>query len=222
MSNNNAIFLAVLSRGSVHVDWAMNFHAAPRPMGRRQYVTSVQGYSCSHGRNVATTIALQSGAEFLMFWDDDVIPHDTDAYLRLVNDIAQLPDAAAVGGVYPRRVESGEPIVVKEDDGGTWYGWKDGQVHQVHMTGTGFLCLRLSEMEDLAKNLEQYECDDGKKVHIWFNDHNGKTTDDFWLAGLMKNAGKKWYVDGAATCDQMGADGIPYPLDTRQLEAAGV
>ncbi len=71
-------------------------------MGRRQFGTSVQGYACAHcpiGPHNSASV----DAEIPFFWDDDVLPHDADAYLRLVNDLAQMPQASAVGGVYPRR-----------------------------------------------------------------------------------------------------------------------
>jgi hypothetical protein len=163
-------------------------------------------------RNVAMALARERESEYLVFYDDDMLPRDTDAVVRLVSTMERYRDIDVLGGVYPRRRSVPDPLVFKEEDGGVWWGWEDGQVHEVYMTGTGFMCLR---MERFGFPTEVYELRDSMIPR--FFDRTADRTDDFYFADLCKQNGRKQFVHGGVICDQMNLDGTRYSIEDRVL-----
>ena len=194
------LLIAVCTLGQVRAEWAIALASALPPVGRKRLVTTLMGFETAHARNVACWLAQDKGCEYLMFWDDDVIPRERAALLRLVSVMDQRSEIAVLGGVYPRRSDVPEPIVVKTKGNGLWWGWADGAVHKVYMTGTGFTLVRVAELAGLDGPV--YETDDGRTLHAYFNTRP-HLTDDFWLGELCEAAGKGWYVHGDVVCDQI-------------------
>ena len=213
------LFIAIPSKeGVVRTDWATSFAAQIPPVGRTRHVSILEGFqSVSHVRNVAIHVALEEGAEYIFFWDDDVIPRSRVAMQTLVATLDQNPNATAVGGVYPRRGEIPEPIVSQGPIDGLWWGWEDGLIHKVYMTGTGFTVLRMADLGTLDVPTE--ETDDGKQLRQIFGERP-HYTDDYWLAALLAKHGRTWLVHGDVVCDQVDIDGTRYRVEDAKQKVA--
>jgi hypothetical protein len=212
-----SLFIAVPSGESVvRTEWAMAFAGQIPPVGRLRQVSVLEGFTdVPHLRNVAVHVAQEEGAEYIMFWDDDVIPRSRVAMQTLVATMDQHPEAAVVGGVYPRRGEVPEPIVSLGPDAGLWWGWEDGEVHKVYMTSTGFTVMRLSALAELDVPTEETE--DAKQLRQIFG-QRPHYTDDYWLADLLID--KTWLVHGGVVCDQVDIDGRRYRVEDAKQEVA--
>ncbi len=206
-----SLYVAVCSLGQVRAEWALSFGAQIRPMGRRHYMSVLEGFTnINHVRNVAVYIATKKEAEYLMFYDDDVHPHNEHGMSKLLATLDQYPGVTVVGGVYPRRSHLPEPLVVREAGGGTWWGWEAGGLHKVYMTGTGFTMYRVADLA--AMDVPVKEMEDGKEIRQFFCSSDGYS-DDFYFAELLRQAGKTWMVHGDVTCDQVDLDGSRYKFE---------
>ena len=88
------MLVAILTRETVHMAWALGFKGLIIPNGN---VTVLSGMPFDNARNAACQQALDGGFSNLMFLDDDTIPpHDVIPRLLAHN----LP---IVSGVYYRR-----------------------------------------------------------------------------------------------------------------------
>jgi hypothetical protein len=206
------LLIAVCTLGKVRAEWATSLAIMKPVTGRPYELTLIQGMTTIDARNVAMALAVERESEYLVFYDDDMMPRDSDAVLNLVSAMERYPDIDVLGGVYPRRRSVPDPLVFKEENGGVWWGWEDGQIHEVYMTGTGFMCIR---MERMAFPVETYELRDG--IIPRFFDRTVDKTDDFYFADLCKANGRRQFVHGKVICDQMNIDGTRYAIAEKVL-----
>ncbi len=204
--------------GTVRTDWAIAFASQIPPTGRTRNFSVLEGFSSvPHLRNVAVHVALMEEAEYLMFWDDDVIPRSQVAMQKIVITLDQNPDATIVGGIYPRRGEIPEPIVAQTVDSGLWWGWEDGGVHKVYVSGTGFMVIRMADLAEIEVPTEEME--DGSVLRQFFGERP-HYTDDYWLAALLAKHNKTWLVHGDVVCDQVDIDGTRYRIEDAKQKVA--
>lgn len=209
------LFVAVCTLGQVRIEHEMAMANAKMPMGMERRLSVIMGIPTVDARNLAVKMAMDAGAKYLLFWDDDVVPRDRNAVLHMVNVMEQLP-IDLLGGVYPRRGAIPEPIVVKEEGGGVWWGWEEGGVYPVYMTGTGFLLIRMESLERVQS--EPYALTDGTQVNRLFSAEHGYS-DDFQFADLAAENGLKWCVAGSVVCDQIDLDGTHYTIERAKILA---
>jgi glycosyltransferase involved in cell wall biosynthesis len=210
------LLLAIPTRGAVRVEWATGLRIQAQPTGLNWDMINILGHTVDDARNVSVQMAKDGNYEFVLFFDDDIVPHHELAFAKLINGIIQHPEIAALGGVYPRRYGTHEPIVVRELTQGVWWGWEDGNIHKVFMTGTGFTVFRMSALPEV----EQYAAPDGTKIGRYFQHNEFGKTDDVFLAEMFAEQGLGWYVHGGVQARQMDLDGRVYDFDNaRELVA---
>lgn len=206
------LLIAICTLGKVRAEWATNL-AIMKPVSGRPYeLTLIQGMTTVDARNVAMALAFERESEYLIFYDDDMLPRDPDAVLKLVSTMERYTDIDVLGGIYPRRRSVPDPLVFKEEGGGVFWGWEDGKIHEVYMTGTGFMCLRMSRMDIPVKMYQLQDSTLGR-----FFDRTDDKTDDFYFADLCKENGVRQFVHGGVVCDQMNLDGTRYAIPERVL-----
>lgn len=222
---SGSILIACCTLGKVRIEHEMAVLHHAFPLGRTAKFRVFMGLTTVDGRNWAVKEAFDEDAEYLLYWDDDMIPRSPSAVAALTTPMAQHPEIDVIGGVYPmRRADAPEPIVIKEKGEGVWWGWQDGGLHQVYMTGTGFTALRVSSLKKL--NVETYSSLDGKLTlprifgrKAFSNGVDvGRMADDEYLAELCAEAGMSWYVAGNVICDQIDLAGHIYRVEDAKVE----
>jgi glycosyltransferase involved in cell wall biosynthesis len=211
------VLLAIPTRGQVRIEWATGFRIQAQPTGMNWDIINIMGHTCDDARNVSVQVAKDGHHEFVMFFDDDMVPYNELAFARLINGIVQNPEISALGGVYPRRYGNYEPIVIRERGSGVWWGWEDGNIHKVFMTGTGFTIFRIADLPEV----EQYPAPDGTIISRYFQHNEYGKTDDVYLAEIFDEQGLGWYVHGNVQARQMDIDGKVYDFkEARELVTA--
>lgn len=194
------LFIAVCSLGTVRIEWAMALATMKPLFGRGSDIGVVMGQATPDARNLAVALALAKEADYLLFWDDDMIPHTDEALRNLASALDRIPELATIGGVYPARRSSRDPVVCKDEGGGPFWDWRDGQIHEVYMAGTGFMLVRLSALPEVPT----YQFGEVELPRYFARDER---TDDFYFADLCKQHGLKQAVHGSVVCEQMQKNG---------------
>ena len=210
------LFIATPTLGQARTEWGIRLSGHTWPVGMNRSHFAILGMVTCAARNFAVYLARKDKAQYLLFWDDDVLPRSVQATNDLVNAMAHNPEIDILGAVYPKRGMTADPIVVKEEGCGIWWGWQDGQIHQVHMSGTGFLLMRMSSLEKLVVPTEPQV--NGEEIGVYFDTPEGYS-DDFWFARLCAEQGLKWFVHGGVLCDQADLDGRLWKFEEALPEA---
>ncbi len=208
-SPRHSVAIITPTLGMMRVEVAMAMQKAVFPMSIVRTIGTIKGRTTSEARNLAMKTVYADKIEFLMFWDDDIIPHDVAAPAKLMNVMLNNPQVSAVGAVYPRKIATTrEPIVFKDRGETAWWGWRDGRVHEVYMSGTGFMILRVN---DIAKmEVEAVDIGGDEKIPDLFRtteEDDLRQTDDFYFAELCYRNKKRIFVHGGVLCEQIEKNG---------------
>lgn len=217
----NKLAIGICSLGIVRIEHELAVMLSGMPLGQAQAIIPVVGYDIQDARNIAWNAAEGQGWEFFMFWDDDVLPLAGGAVETLLETMEQNPEIDILGGIYPARQNIPSPIVTLEAGGRPWWGWEDGGVHRVWMTGTGFTMYRMASIKKLTPPVKTYPTPDGKgwPVRQYFRLEDG--TDDYALAKDAEAAGLTWYVHGGVVCDQVEPTGHRFEVKNARMRIGG-
>jgi len=216
----NKLAIGICTLGIVRIEHEIMMLSTGMPLGQAQAFIAVKGYSIQDARNIAWNLAEGQGWEYFMFWDDDVVPLTGGTVEMLLETMEQNPVIDILGGVYPARQGIAAPIVTLEPHGRPWWGWEDGGIHKVWMTGTGFTMYRMSSIKKIETSTKTFETKKGPwEVRQYFNLEDG--TDDFALAVEAEKAGLTWYVHGGIVCDQIEPTGIRYEVKNARQRIGG-
>lgn len=217
----NKVAIGICTLGLIRVEHEIMMAGVGLPMGQALGRVYVKGYGIQDARNIAFNGAVGMGYEYFMFWDDDCIPLGGGAVETMLETMEQNPEIDILGAVYPARQSIPAPIVAKDKSGGTWWGWEDGGIHRVWMTGTGFTMYRASSIQRLDVPTKVFETQKGPlTVHQYFRLDDGGT-DDFTLAAEAEAAGLSWYVHGGIICDQIEPEGTRFEVRNARQRIGG-
>lgn len=203
------IVISVCTRGQVTIEWAVAYKLQTFPMNMPVRLFTTKGYNVSDSRALCIDFAKEHDAKYLIFYDDDVLPHDNMAILKLFYGILKNTDIDILSGVYPARMEGNPPVIFKEPNAGVDFTtWKNGGTYQVWMAGTGLCIMR---MESILKLDVPKRMVGDKEIGDYFG--SLERTDDVHLAEFCREQGLKWYVRGDVRADQIDLDGKVYELD---------
>lgn len=213
--------LAVCTLGAIRIEHELTMVHQVYPMSMRRTYLQITGLSTVDARNMAVQNAKDMGAEILLFYDDDIIPRDPYCVSHILQPLMQNDEIDIVGGVYPRKSEMPEPLVSLAEGKGAWWGWEDGGLHKVFMTGTGFAAYRMSSLDKL--DVREYEItvtENGKKRGIPAREvfEGDETSDDVHLAIRCRDKGLNWYVAGNAVADQISLDGRVFRVEDAKIK----
>ena len=206
--------IATCTLGKVRIEWATNMFRFRKLIGMKTQQKVMLNYELCDARNVAVHEALAENVEFLLFWDDDMLPFDSTATVKLLAEMQLHPEIDVIGGVYPPRRDITEPLVIKQRNMGTWWGWRDGRVHKVFMVGTGFMMLRMDSLRKM--DVPTYTL--GELELKQFFDDGADITDDFYFAYLAEQNGLNTYVHGGVICAQINIDGKMFTIPDTEVE----
>ena len=197
------LYVVTCTLGKVRIEHEISVAHTLWPMAKMAYHEAIIGLSIDDARNTAFTTAVDQDYEYVMFWDDDIISRDKNVIKLIVSAMDQNPEIDILGGVYPRRSEFPEPIVCEVEGGGSWWGWEDGKLHKVWMTGTGFTVYRTGSLSRLVYETDKYKIEQTNKL-VWpFFSTSPEESDDFNFADKCREDGLNWYVHGGVVCEQI-------------------
>jgi glycosyltransferase involved in cell wall biosynthesis len=207
----NKLAVAVCTLGLMRVEAAVPLLMSGMPLGQAQLFVIPVGYGIQDARNIAWNAAEGQGWEYFMFWDDDVAPLKGGTAETMLEAMEQNPEIDILGGVYPARQNIPSPIVLKQEHGGPWWGWEDGGIHRVWMTGTGYTMYRMASLKKIDAPTKTFKAGDGGwEIREVFRLDAG--TDDCVLAKDAEAAGLRWYVHGGIVCDQIEQNGLRFEV----------
>src|SRR5688572_23646477 len=100
--------IGIPSRGLIPLEFCMTLMQAQSPLGVAMRYYFEKGKLPAAARNEILATALAQGQEYVLFLDDDVL-FPPMAWYRLWAQIRQRPEAAAITGVVPMKMDPGEP-----------------------------------------------------------------------------------------------------------------
>jgi GT2 family glycosyltransferase len=195
------INIAVCTRRELKPEWVLCFGSV---LGQAFMLSGVENvrwnintfFPLDKARNVCVEDALNWGADYVLFLDDDVLPPD-DGLVRLVMDA--LP---VVGGLYFQKVPPYTPFVIRrknrdkpwnltdklEWDKDFAFNYPRDQIVEVDATGLGFMLIRREVFETVKPP--------------WF-EMTQNYGEDFSFCWKARQAGFKVYVDTRVKCLHM-------------------
>lgn len=153
----------------------------------------------AEARNAILQQAIESGIQYVIFFDDDVLFPDMAAYRLWVN-MQRRPEAGAISGVYVTKTDPCEPLLYKDDLSGAYWDWPLGGLFPIHSAGAGVQIVNIQKVAELAPPwFNDVIVDAGldslglMKRHTWGHDR-------FFHIRLREEAKAPVYVDTGLLC----------------------
>lgn len=181
-------------------DWALAFAAVNYPGNTNIEFRAIKGGEVGPARNEIAQHALDSGAEWLWFVDDDTAP-PFFAPRKLIQDLKEAdPDVMVAAGIYVSKQEYPEPLVYLDEGSGPHWRWKIGDVFECGLIGTGCMMIRVELFKHLPKpwfrtvDVVPDGLVDGELVM------GASYSDDLYFCKKVKEAGFRILADGGIVC----------------------
>ena len=176
------------------------------------------GRLSAEARQIMTTKAIEIGAKFILYWDDDTIPPPMALY-TLYNWMCQNPKAGAVSGIYTTREDPNEPLVYTAHGEGAAWDLPIGpgaKPQPIFGAGAGFLLARIDAITDTIERLK--EENGGVEVPIWADERTleisiesqekTKTRPSMWghdvrFCKVLNETGWQVYAHGQVLCGHL-------------------
>jgi len=182
-------------------EWALALATQDWPMGLNVTYMSLKGLEVGVARNQIAQHALDQGAEFLWFIDDDTAP-PSYACKRLLRVLREDPETAVVGGIYCNKAAEPEPIVFQTLGGGVDWRWKAGDVFPCAGLGTGCMMIRTRVFRDLPEPwflTVDADCP-GPSIRERGGQTQQKETDDLYFCRKLAEHGHRIKAHGGVLC----------------------
>lgn len=111
-------------------------------------------YLTADAQNLGCGEMITRGAEWLLFWEDDVLP-PFDALLQL-NKYITTPDIPVVSGLYFTKSSCSEPMIYRELGSGSFCNFKIGDKIWAASIPTGFLLVHSAVIKLMWKESKEY------------------------------------------------------------------
>lgn len=168
------------------------------PMNTNMVTLQCVGQQIADARNHFAQQALDLGAKYLFFMDEDVaIP--PFALRELCFQLEHHPEWGVIGGIYALKCEVPEPLVFKGPAQGPYWHWRAGEVFECSAIGMGCTLIRAEVFKDFpapwfrtVQDLDA-QLDNIPKGTVW--------TEDLWFCHQLKEKTKwKLAAHGGILC----------------------
>lgn len=230
MSHKLKVIIAYPFSGRfVPPEWGISISVFRFPPGISTAYVFTKGMKRDLARTFLVEKAIEAGAEYLLFIDDDTAP-PADAPIHLISALDQADeDVAVCGGIYTTKSEPAMPLVYKEELAGPFWRWKYGEIFECAIVGTGCMLIRLDALKDIPKPWfrDIVSVEDAAGDPIAF-DPNGPQpdsfmmTDDVYFCKKLALHGKKILAHGGVLPMHISQDGTPHVLAPDSYPIKGV
>lgn len=212
---NHGMFIRGHSRGKMMVpaQWALNYANLTHPLNCRTVCIYRTGQLSAKARNSMTKQAIEMGAKYIFYWDDDVIIPNLMLY-EMHQILETHEDIGLITGVYTTKENPPEPVLYKKQGEGAWWGFSiDPEMPPEDIYAAGGGCI-MARVEDIKKMQEPYWHDEmilhpGNPRHpytIWGHDIR-------FIKNFREQTGKRTVVKGSLLCGHWNAaEGKTYTL----------
>jgi Glycosyl transferase family 2 len=184
-----------MGREAVRREWAHAMMTIGWPLGMTIMHSVVTNKAIAEARNMICQQALEVGAKYIWFVDDDTVPPSASIRM-LMYHLDQNPEAIAIGGIYVCKTTPPQPMVFKDLGQGAYWDWKVGDVFEVDAIGTGCFLVRTELLNKLPfpwfSTIDVVEADGQQRML--------QCTDDFYFCKQAKVAGLKILAHGGVLC----------------------
>jgi hypothetical protein len=125
------------------------------------------GRLSAEARQIMTKKAIRMGSKYILYWDDDTIPHH-DSLFKLHTWMEMHPDAGAVTGIYTTRTNPPVPLIFEKHGVGPAWGvplGEDAEPQPVFGSGAGFLLARVEAIKDVIE--KEKAANNGQEIAMW-------------------------------------------------------
>lgn len=181
----------------VQPEWAISYASLNFPANMNLTVSAIKGIAVDEARCRIAEHAINLGAKYLFFLDDDTAP-PYFAVRRLVYALEQADDKTMIAaGIYANKhTYPSEPMVFMHDGDGPFWKWKYGQVFECGSIGTGCMLIKTEVFKHLEKPWFRTinECSEDSNIR------KIEMTDDLYFCKKVRDAGFKILADGGVVC----------------------
>lgn len=204
--------------------WSVAMQTMFAPMNCNHTVITCYNMQRDNARNGLVQKALEIGAKYILFVDDDtnpVSPNPTEALGALVYEMDNsADDVAVIGGVYVTKSIPSVPTILKDEGTGPHWKWRVGEVFPVFAVGTGFMLIKADVFRKIPQPwfVDVNNVEDAKKYGVLPEDTNKgpierfQMTDDVFFCRKLRDHGYKVLVHGGVLCQHWDQNGRSYEL----------
>lgn len=208
------IVVAVPSRGNCRIEWAQMLNTLEPPVGMSWMVRTLLHPACDEARNAAVIDARKSGAQWLLFLDDDtLLPNHS--IRRMVYLMEQHPDWDLLSGVYVTKSDPPQPLIFTKDKGGPAWDWKFNTQFPIKACGMGACLIRMSAFDKVEEPWFRYVQRAQGMDHF-------EEGEDVYFCRKLTEAGGVLMADGGLLCGHINPNGKVFsiPFDSRPIQSA--
>ncbi len=239
----NRLMVGTAVTGLVRVEWMQSRYGQTIPCNwswvqMLQYLSSYMPlrWQVADAQNLIVKVALEGDFEWLLLWEHDTFPLNTDALIRL-NQYMHAGDTPVVSGLYYSRSIPTEPLVYRGRGNGYYGDWALGDKVWCDGVPTGFLLIHTALLRAMWAESEEYVVGDTVTRRVfdtprraWLDPETGQynttagTSDLDWCTrilreGFFRKSGWTAYegrqypflVDTAIACSHINPDGTQFP-----------
>jgi hypothetical protein len=213
VSGPPGIFIGIPSLGMISIDWHRNFTIiVPNhlPIGFSWKTWYVVKRKVADARQILAEKALEVGAKYVLFIDDDVIiPIETIKELHAMNKDVAL-------GLYWAKCNTIQPLIFNKDyeNDGYWHDYPRNQVVQVFGGGLGCALIKTDVFRELQKKGESIWFKEEFPVVTEFGPEVHKGTEDIYFYGLCRKYGIPVFMNTGIKClHYSSSEDKYYPAD---------
>jgi hypothetical protein len=180
----------------VRIEFALALRVLGEPLNMPWALRTHTGDSVAVARNVLAKVAIEEGAEFVFFLDDDVLL-PPGALQRMLFDIQQRPMCDVLTGIVTTKTDLSEPVIFNDPEGeyrGAFWDWKFNDVFEITSCGMPATLIRTRIFEKIE--------------FPWFVDTRlrntgGVESEDRYFCRRVREAGGHIFAHGGVLCGHM-------------------
>lgn len=215
--------IGIPSFGVVSTEFCQDIANMASPINFTNHVLYIKGMPVALARNKIAEYAVESGAKYVFFRDDDVLaPHNSLLQLAALiesepferhyvedgeNKTTQV-SCDIVGGMYWSKSQPPFPLVFRDPGGGSFWEWELGEVVQCVAVGMGLTLIKTAVFEALEPpwfETIREQTEEGGRVGM---------TEDFYFCLKAIQAGfQVWCDAGLQAAHQSVKEQALYGLD---------
>jgi SAM-dependent methyltransferase len=207
------IFIGIPTWGKHSYLFTQSIIGAISPSNFSMQLRFIEKWEVGRARNLFAQEAVNQGAKYLMFRDEDTLA-PANLVTSLLQHLERNPSWTFVGGLYATKSYPPEPLVYTDWLQGPYFNFKKGELLKVLYTGMGASLIRVSDLLELgAKTYKERSPWTGEMldVHEWFKTsqsedisptgiHKEANTEDAHFFMKLHDKGLKAYVDTNIVC----------------------